>query len=394
MEPKLSTKTGVAQKSDAEAAMVARVAEWVKQAVQRQRDGKPVFDPGCLQVEKITGEICGVSPANTRYCVKRVKNAGQKRKRGRKAVVLDSFQERGLAQIVLGYYSKEPPVLPTVAMVHADAREMFGFPEIGTTTLRKWLKKLGFGYSKRDKKLHVFQRKDVAAQRHKYLRDIAQFRELGYLTYFQEWVNAYHVKEYCWQYKGDRLEELTGFTGQVHRGGIKHGDGKGKRLIVNHIGSSKGFLDGCKDVFEATKKIDYHDEMDSTHWEKWLKEKVLPSIAAQTDRAVIAIDNASYHSRTTDDSKTVTTANRKKELQDWLTGKGIVWDEKDTKEKLLMRAKTVVVVKKYVVDEIVRDFCADNNVDQDFETASWPLESESNRTHLGTSEEQCSSAQQ
>ena len=158
MDLPMSTKAGIAQKSDAEAAMVARVAEWVKQAVQRQRDGKPVFDPGCLQVEKITGEICGVSPANTRYCVKRVKNPQEKRKRGRKAVVLDSFQERGLAQIVLGYYSKEPPVLPTVAMVLADAREMFGFPKLGITTLRKWLKKLGFGYSKRDKKMHVFQR--------------------------------------------------------------------------------------------------------------------------------------------------------------------------------------------------------------------------------------------
>ena len=92
MEPKVSTKTGVAQKSDADAAMVARVA-------QRQRDGKPVFDPGCLQVENITEEICGVSPANNRYCVKRVKNAEQKRRRGRKAIVMDNFQERGVALI-------------------------------------------------------------------------------------------------------------------------------------------------------------------------------------------------------------------------------------------------------------------------------------------------------
>ena len=88
--------------------------------------------------------------------MKRVKNVEQKRRRGRKAIVMDSFQEKGVALLVLGYYSKEPPVLPTVAMVYADAREMYVFPKVGITTFRKWLKKIGFSYSKRDKKLHVF----------------------------------------------------------------------------------------------------------------------------------------------------------------------------------------------------------------------------------------------
>ena len=94
-----------------------------------------------------------------------------------------------------------------------------------------------------------------------------------------------------------------------------------------------------------------------------VEEEVLPNIAEETSKAVIVIDNASYHSRYTESSKTVTTKNKKAEIQEWLTSKGIDWEKKDTVSVLLKKAKTVFVEKKYVVDQIVQDFSHANDVD-------------------------------
>ena len=361
--------SGVTYNGDAEAALIARVAEWVKEAIKRQREGVLVFDPNCLDLNKVTAEVCGVSATTVQSSLRRGKRQGEKRKRGREKVILDHFQEGALTRLVLSFYKKSPPVLPTLKLVYEEALKMDGFPQVSIETLRKFLLKLEFRFSKLDKKRHVFQRKDVALQRHKYLQKISEYRANEFLIHYQDetWVNAYHVKQQCWQYRGKeiRLKELTGSTDEqaLDRGGIKVGEGKGKRMIVNHIGSSNGFVDGAKDVFEATKKINYHDEMNADHWEEWLKDKVLPNIAAKSSKAVIVVDNATYHWRLTDESRTVTTANRKQEIRDWLTNKGIPWEVKDTKPVLLTKVKTIYIEKKYVIEEIAKEFSDANGVD-------------------------------
>jgi len=67
--------------------------------------------------------------------------------------------------------------------------------------------------------------------------------------------------------------------------GAANPTGKGKRLIVCHIGSEA--------YFESKKNTnDYHDEMNSDSFRDWL-EGVLPRLK---DNAVIVMDNAPYHS--------------------------------------------------------------------------------------------------
>lgn len=47
---------------------------------------------------------------------------------------------------------------------------------------------------------------------------------------------------------------------------------KGKRLIITHIGSTDGFLNGGGWIFQAEKtdrEGDYHKEMDAHNFEKW-----------------------------------------------------------------------------------------------------------------------------
>jgi hypothetical protein len=69
--------------------------------------------------------------------------------------------------------------------------------------------------------------------------------------------------------------------------------GKGRRLIITHIGSQKGFVDGCLRIFEFKKTGNYHEEMCAESFENWFRA-VLPRLE---DNAVIVIDNAPYHSR-------------------------------------------------------------------------------------------------
>lgn len=106
--------------------------------------------------------------------------------------------------------------------------------------------------------------------------------------------------------------------------------GKGGRLIVAHIGNEDGFLKEPKDcykdarlIFQAKKKTrlggtDYHDKMTGAYFEECF-EFVLTMLPV----SVIVMDNASYHSQTTE--KFPTQSWKKSEIQDYLTREGIGW---------------------------------------------------------------------
>lgn len=98
--------------------------------------------------------------------------------------------------------------------------------------------------------------------------------------------------------------------------------GKGKRLIVCHIGSDDGFVPEAMWAFESKKKTgDYHEEMDGKSFEKWF-ENILPK---PNDNCIVVLDNAPYHSRKLENIPT--TASRKSDIQDWLRSKSIQFDE-------------------------------------------------------------------
>ena len=102
----------------------------------------------------------------------------------------------------------------------------------------------------------------------------------------------------------------------TYRGGLKVPSGKGCRLIINHLGSKNGFLKDCGGCFVGKKdSADYHSEMNSPHFKKWLVETVLPKMP---DKTVLVIDNARYHSCQTKDSKKPTANWRKAKIQAWL----------------------------------------------------------------------------
>ena len=169
-------------------------------------------------------------------------------------ISLDEFDERYLSNLVLSSYRKDPPQLPTLDLIYEQAMSNVNFPRMSKSTLWRRLRRLGFVCKKRNKKLQVYQRLDVVAMRHRYLRDIEHFRALGYKCFFQDesYCNANHTREYIWQLDDGSVKDS--FIGHIRwTGGLKVPSGAGKRLIINHIGSKDGFLQNCEEVFEGKK---------------------------------------------------------------------------------------------------------------------------------------------
>jgi hypothetical protein len=111
---------------------------------------------------------------------------------------------------------------------------------------------------------------------------------------------------------------------------LKNPTGKGKRLVIGHVGSEYGFLRDGQLVFEAKKGDgDYHDEMDGPKFELWWK-RVLDNMK---DDSAIVIDNAPYH--TVQVEKFPLKSWRKNQLQEWLNRKNIAYEPKMTKAELM-----------------------------------------------------------
>lgn len=108
----------------------------------------------------------------------------------------------------------------------------------------------------------------------------------------ETYVNSVHTVSRCWQ-KDDI--------------GMRVPFGIGQRLIIVNAGSEKGFVPGASLVFKAHSSTgDYHDEMNSTNFQKWLAEKRVPKLEERTG---LVIDNAPNHNVQAD--KRPTTVTRK-----------------------------------------------------------------------------------
>ena len=117
---------------------------------------------------------------------------------GRPWIELNDFDKTALSQLILGYYLKPQPEIPTLPKIHTDALKMPGFPAMSIATLARWVKKLGFACKHRNRKLQVYQRLDIVANRQRYLRRARELRSAGYKIFYQDktWCNANHTQEF------------------------------------------------------------------------------------------------------------------------------------------------------------------------------------------------------
>ena len=102
-------------------------------------------------------------------------------------------------------------------------------------------------------------------------------------------------------------------------GTIDRPSGAGKRLVIVHAGSCKGFVSDALLVFEGAEADgDYHKNMNYTIFEQWFKNSLIPQLPSNS---VIVMDNAPYHNRHSENYPT--SKWRKNQLQDWLRSKSI-----------------------------------------------------------------------
>ena len=96
---------------------------------------------------------------------------------------------------------------------------------------------------------------------------------------------------------------------------------KGQRFVILHAGCKTGFLPGCELVFKtlSTDGRDYHSEMNSVIFNKWVEEQLVPALPPKC----LVMDNASYHSVIKEGTKAPTSATRKGDMQKWLKDKQI-----------------------------------------------------------------------
>lgn len=229
-----------------------------------------------------------ISEYKSTKCVK-----SPNRKRQKPGIVnkIDDFDKNAIRRKIHSFWLNKE--LPTLQKILSAINEDETLPNLKKTSLSTVLKSLNFKFQKRKRNSILTERSDLVSWRRHYLRTIRQFREEGRPIYYldETWINVGDCADKVWvdqTITSQRMAFLEGLST-----GAPNPTGKGKRLIILHIGSADGFTQGGLLCFESKKNTsDYHDEMNGQTFRDWFVE-ILPLLK---ENAVVVMDNAPYHS--------------------------------------------------------------------------------------------------
>ena len=220
------------------------------------------------------------------------------------------------------------------------------------STFHTLLLEIGFQFIKRSKVNVIIDRDDIVLWRRRYLRNIRRYRSENRKIYYldETWLNEGHVTSSAWAdtTMGSGNKKQAFLCGKST--GLKNPTGKGKRLIILHIGSDSGFVEGGLLVFESKRTGDYHEDMNGDVFRDWF-QVILPKLEPGS---VIVMDNASYHSVRL--SRRPNSSWRKQEIIDWLKTNNVPYCESDVKAELLNTAQKVADSNenRYVIDDLAK----------------------------------------
>ncbi|XP_063860616.1 uncharacterized protein LOC135100927 [Scylla paramamosain] len=129
--------------------------------------------------------------------------------------------------------------------------------------------------------------------------------------------------------------------------GVQPLTGKGGCLIILHAGTRDGFINNAELIFQAKNDGDYHKQMNSTVFEEWFRNQLLPNIAPNS---IIITDNAPYHSVLQE--KVPSSLWRKVELKEWPERKDVQLSDELLKTELYELTKKFAAGKKYCIGSI------------------------------------------
>ncbi|XP_054276557.1 uncharacterized protein LOC128995564 [Macrosteles quadrilineatus] len=249
---------------------------------------------------------------------------------------MDEFNKAVVRRTVHNFYVSDKCV-PTVEKLRLRLSEAIDFKG-SNTSLRRILKELGFKWRKtRNNRRILIEREDIRNKRINFIRQMRQFRREGRpIVYTDEtYVVTNHVTPSSWQ--------------DSTNGGLHVPVGNGDRLIIVHAGGEDGFIPNTFLQWKASQSTgDYHKNMNTVNYEKWVQEKLLPNLKP---RSVIIIDNASYHNVTLD--KIPTKSSLKADMQAWLTQHNIDFTPTMFKAELLNLIQQNKPPTRYSLDEIL-----------------------------------------
>jgi len=268
----------------------------------------------------------------------KIRTPGKERQRKTGFIHVDDFDMGVIRRKVHEFYSikKELPTIKKLLEVLKTEINYTGQRE----SLRKLLHKMGFRFKKTQSNRKVLmERNEVSAWRAKYLHAVEKNKispQPQPLIYLDEtYIHSSHTSGKCWQ--GEGVD------------GVLEPVSKGQRYIIIHAGGDTGFVNNALLVFKSnTKSGDYHDDMNSTNFKKWVIEKLVPNLQQPS---IIVMDNAPYHRVCI--NKVPNTNSLKRDMQLWLTQNNVDFGEEFTKPQLLELIKRNKPEPEYEIDKIL-----------------------------------------
>jgi hypothetical protein len=194
------------------------------------------------------------------------------------------------------------------------------------TSLRRILKKMGFKWRKTENNRKILiEKMEIRALRIKYLNKIQYFRTQQRPIVFldETYLHSGHTSSKNW-------------TDDTTKGLFKN-ISKGPRLIIVHAGGDMGFIPNCQLIFKSgTKSGDYHSEMNSENYGKWLQERLIPNLPVNS---IVVTDNAPYHN--VQIHAAPNSNSRKADMINWLHEKNIIFDRSMLKPQLYELIKII-----------------------------------------------------
>ncbi|XP_061717351.1 uncharacterized protein LOC133530573 [Cydia pomonella] len=262
---------------------------------------------------------------------------GKKRPRPPTVSNLDNFDVSAIRNKINEFYCVKKQV-PTLRALHADLKESIGFSGC-CETLRKILHENGFEFKKNKEERSILMEKfEISGWRQRFLRAIHKKRQEGKkIVYLDEtYVHQNYRPKKSWQ-----GPSTSGLVEKIS---------SGKRHIIVHAGSEQGFVPNALLVFSTkSKAADYHDDMNSSNFLKWLREMLIPNLS---EPSIIVMDNASYH--VTQINKPPTMHSLKADIQKWLRENNIPYEACFKKEELMCLVEENKIGPIYAAEELLK----------------------------------------